>query len=99
MIPADRGPSQALGAASDAETTGEGKRLGQVVEANLPRHVSPLSRPHPDFVSEGGLEPVAGIAQRRLLLRVELPARRSSLWLAGQLGPVLGLSDRPAVPR
>src|SRR5215213_8077168 len=98
MIPADRGPSRGLGAMASAEPAGEVERLIEVLEADLDRHLLALSRAHPDLVSEGRLEPVGGVPEGSLLLGVEPLGRcRPILWLAGQLGPVLGLADRPAV--
>src|SRR4051812_11471028 len=98
MIPAERvPPGTRLGAAAGAEPAGEGEGLVEVLETNLDCDLLPLPCADSYLMAERRLEPVGGVAKRRLLLRVEPPGCRGLLWLASQLSPVLGLANRPAV--
>src|SRR3954452_19028479 len=83
---------------SAAEAAGQGQGLVEVGEADLDRDLAAVGLDL-DLVAEGRLEAVGGLAHRRRLLGGNRPARSSRLWLASQLGTVLGLADRPATPR
>src|SRR3954447_470459 len=82
-----------------ADPAGQRRGLGEVVEADLDRHLL-APRPHLDLMAEGRFEPVGYVAHRRLFLRVPRSVRAlARAWLASQLGPSLGLPHRPALRR
>src|SRR4051794_11591039 len=91
--------SQASVSASAAalEAPGQGERLVDVLEADLDRDLLPFARPNLDLLAQRPLEAVGGVAHRGGLLGIEPGDAPTCLWLAGQLGPVLGLAHRPPV--
>src|SRR3954468_24127852 len=82
-----------------ADLGGRARGPGGAAKGDLAR--PPLApRPHLDLMAEGRFELVGYVAHRRLFLRVPRPVRALARgWLASQLGPSLGLANRPALRR
>src|SRR4051794_28428303 len=91
--------SRVSGRALGLQTPRQSDQFVELVEADLGPDL-PTPDPQLHLVAERRLELFLGVVERFAQLGIECrPAAfgcPSSSWLASQLGPVLGLADRPA---